>query len=88
MNWFTGIVVYLLIWWVSLFAVLPWGAKPSETPESGTCAGAPALPRLGRKFLFNTVLAAILWLVVFILVKIDIIDFYKISEQMMKEDGF
>jgi predicted secreted protein len=26
----TGIVVYLIIWWTVLFAVLPWGILVSE----------------------------------------------------------
>ena len=28
MNWFTGCVLYILIWWITLFAVLPIGTKP------------------------------------------------------------
>ena len=27
MGWISGIFVYFLIWWVVLFAVLPWGVQ-------------------------------------------------------------
>ena len=30
MNFLTGIAVYFVIWWISLFVVLPWGNKPEE----------------------------------------------------------
>jgi predicted secreted protein len=64
MDWFTGIVVYLLIWWTALFAVLPIGTKPVEDadPEAGGWRGAPARPLLGRKILGTTVLTTVLWL--------------------------
>ena len=32
MNWFTGVVLYVLIWWTMLFAVLPSGRVPGPNP--------------------------------------------------------
>ena len=34
MGWLTGIVVYVLVWWVTLFAILPLWVTPAE-PEEG-----------------------------------------------------
>ena len=48
MNWLTGIVVYILVWWVTLFAVLPLWVTPSEPGEFGHAAGAPRRPLLAR----------------------------------------
>ena len=46
MGWFTGCVLYLLIWWTVLFAVLPFGVRPAEQSRSACRlarrAGAPA----------------------------------------------
>jgi predicted secreted protein len=69
MDWFTGVVTYLLIWWVALFCVLPIGVQPSAEPDpdAGGWRGAPARPQLGRKLIGTTVLAAILWLGAFAL---------------------
>ena len=47
MNWFTGCVLYVLIWWTVLFAVLPIGTHPVEEPDKSTgWRGAPEQPRL------------------------------------------
>jgi predicted secreted protein len=62
MNVFTGILVYVLIWWVVLFMVLPWKADPPEEPETGHAPSAPEKPMLWRKALVTTVIAAVLWL--------------------------
>jgi predicted secreted protein len=77
MDWFTGTVVYLLIWWVALFCVLPIGTRPVQEadPEAGGWRGAPAKPMLGRKLLGTTVLAAILWIGVYALIGSELISF-------------
>ncbi|HZT87194.1 MAG TPA: DUF1467 family protein [Stellaceae bacterium] len=68
MGWLTGIVVYLLIWWVSLFMVLPLWVTPSQPGDPGFAAGAPRQPLLWRKLALTTGIAAVIWLVVFVLV--------------------
>ena len=83
----TAIAVYLVIWWMVLFCVLPWNVKPEEQPQSGHVASAPARPRLGLKFLVTSGISAIIWLVVFFLVKSDIVDFRSIAAAMMQEDN-
>ena len=62
MDWLTAVVLYLLIWWVVLFAVLPIGTRPEPEPdaESGW-RGAPIRPHLGRKIVATTVVAALVW---------------------------
>jgi predicted secreted protein len=62
MSWFTGAVLYVLIWWTMLFAVLPWGTHPSAEPDSITgWRGVPARPRMALKLLATTVVAAVVW---------------------------
>ena len=62
MDWVTGGVLYLLIWWVVIFAVLPVGTKPQADPDTVSgWRGAPVRPRLGRKLLATTVIAALVW---------------------------
>ncbi|MGO9698699.1 MAG: DUF1467 family protein [Xanthobacteraceae bacterium] len=60
----TAIAVYFLIWWVVLFAVLPWGVRSQHEGGEiapGTDPGAPALPRLGRKLLWTTLVSAVIF---------------------------
>ena len=61
MTWFTGILVFVMIWWLVLFMVLPWGVKRTEAPEPGHDSGAPVNPMMWRKVLITTLIAAVLW---------------------------
>jgi predicted secreted protein len=59
--------LYFVIWWISLFAVLPFGARSQvESGEvfEGSEPGAPAAPRLREKALWTTVVAAAILILV------------------------
>ena len=79
MNWFTAIVVYVLLWWIVLFAVLPWGIRTAEESnlkaEPGLATSAPMRPRIGLKFLITSGIAAILFGVYYIVQYYDLIGF-------------
>jgi predicted secreted protein len=68
MGWLTGIVVYILVWWVTLFAVLPLWVTPAEPGEPGHAAGAPQHPFLARKLALTSAVAAVIWLGIYIVV--------------------
>ena len=57
---FSYLAIYVIVWMVCLFAVLPWGAR-SQTDAGdivrGTEPGAPARFTIGKKLLATTVLA-------------------------------
>jgi len=60
----TGIAIFFLIWWIVLFAVLPWGVRSqAEGGEvaPGTDPGAPAIPNLRRKLIWTTLVAAVVF---------------------------
>ncbi len=57
----TGIAVYVVIWWLVLFTVLPWGAHAEENPEIGHATGAPAKPHIGLKFAVTTGISAVVF---------------------------
>ncbi len=76
MNWFTGAVLYVLIWWIVLFAVLPVGTQPvSEADEHTGWRGTPARPRLALKALVTTAIAVLIWLGAFALITSDWVSF-------------
>jgi predicted secreted protein len=77
MNWFTGLVVFLITWWLVLFAVLPFGVKPDTDPdpESGHMAGAPKKPMLLRKALITTAVTIVVWLIIFAVIEANLISF-------------
>jgi predicted secreted protein len=66
MSTTTSIAIFFIIWWVVLFAVLPWGIRSQvESGEvvPGSDPGAPALPKLWSKVIWMTVLAVIVFAV-------------------------
>lgn len=70
-----GIVVYVIIWWVVIFAVLPFGVRATEEGDPGHAAGAPANPMLWRKLAATTIIAAVLWLLVDWAISSDLVSF-------------
>lgn len=66
MSWTLGTAVYFVIWWVALFAVLPFGIQTQSELDDvvpGTEPGAPARPRLLLKVMVNTVVSGLVWAV-------------------------
>ena len=86
MGWITGIAVFIVVWWICLFTVLPWGNAPEASPDQGHATSAPARPRLYLKFLITTGIAAIIWLLIYLVMDAGIFDFYGEAEKMVKED--
>ena len=64
MSTTTAIAVYFLIWWITLFAVLPFGVQRQDEAAEiapGTDPGAPGIPRLGLKLLWTTGVATVIF---------------------------
>jgi predicted secreted protein len=60
----TGVAIFFLIWWVTLFAVLPFGVHRQDEEGKvapGTDPGAPALPDLRRKLLWTTLVSLVVY---------------------------
>jgi predicted secreted protein len=65
----TALAIFFLIWWVVLFAVLPWGIRSQHEGGEivpGTDPGAPAVPNLGRKLLWTTALSVVIFAVCYV----------------------
>ena len=75
MTWFTGLMVFLIIWWIVLFMVLPWGVQVPDDPEAGHATSAPRNPMLWRKALITTVIALLLWGIAYWLIDSELISF-------------
>ena len=75
MSWATGLMVYLVIWWTILFAVLPLGMKRNENPGRGQDHGAPERPHLVKKAIITSIVAAVLWLAFYYMHEMDIFSF-------------
>lgn len=59
-----AIAVYFTVWWIVLFAILPFGVRSQhESGEylQGTDPGAPVAPKLAMKAVVTTIVSAILF---------------------------
>jgi len=64
-----GLIVYIMIWVVVLFLVLPWGVHLPDNTTPGHASSAPENPHQGLKFLITSVLSALLWIVAYLLLR-------------------
>jgi predicted secreted protein len=75
MTWFTGLMVYLILWWMVFFAALPFGVRTPDASEieKGHATSAPVRPRLWLKAGITTLVAAVLWVVAYWLITSDLL---------------
>ncbi len=75
MGWISISATYVIIWWMVLFMVLPFGVRKVDTPEPGHEHGAPARPRLVLKALVTSLIAAVVTAIVWLVIMNGWIDF-------------
>ena len=73
-----SIIVYVLIWWMIFFSVLPVGIQSNKQKFKegidGIDPGAPNDPKMGKKFLITTIITSIIFIVIYNLVKFDLLN--------------
>lgn len=70
MQFFSFLAVYFILWWLTLFVVLPFGQRTQgEANEvvSGTVESAPARFRGGRLVLRTTIVSGIIYALWYVL---------------------
>jgi len=76
MSWVFGLAIYFVVWWIVLFAVLPFFARPQNESESGdvvpgTPESAPVFVQIWKVALYNTAAATAVFLVIYLLIAFD-----------------
>jgi predicted secreted protein len=74
----TAIAIYFILWWVVLFAVLPWGVHSQQERGEvapGTDPGAPAVHRVWKKLVWTTVISAVVFGVLTAIYKLNLIPY-------------
>ena len=73
-----SIIVYVLIWWMIFFSVLPIGIQSNKTKYKekleGIDPGAPNNPNISKKFLITTIITSIIFIVIYYLVKFGLLN--------------
>jgi len=76
-----AIGTYIFIWWITLFAVLPFGVRTQHEAGEvvpGTPESAPAKPQILRVFVINTIIATIVFAIVYSAIVFRWIDIEKV----------
>lgn len=78
MGWLSQVAIYFIIWWLTLFLVLPWGNRTIDADDvaKGQDAGAPRRPRLWQKIAINTILATVVWAIFYLCVSLGLISIH------------
>ena len=76
-----SIIVFVLIWWIIFFSVLPVGIQSNKEKFrekiEGIDPGAPNNPKIARKFLITTIITSIIFMVIYYLVEVDLLNLRK-----------
>jgi len=76
-----SIIVYVLIWWIIFFSVLPVGIQSNKEKFKekieGIDPGAPINPKIGKKFLITTLITSIIFIVIYYLVEFNLLNLRK-----------
>ena len=80
MSLFLGIAIFVILWWLAFFVLLPMGAhsahEQGEKYVPGAEHGAPKVHNLRLKAAIATGIAAVLWLGVAWAVSLDLFHVY------------
>jgi predicted secreted protein len=59
-----GLAIFFVLWWVVLFAVLPFGIRSQHEDgegAAGTDPGAPVVHGMGRKLIWTTLISLVIF---------------------------
>lgn len=82
-----GIAIFFVVWWIVLFAVLPFGVRTQgESGEKvpGTPASAPVKFDLPRVFMINTAVAIVVFCIIWAAIDFDWFGIAEIAEKIQK----
>ena len=79
-----SIIVYVMIWWIIFFSVLPIGIQSNKEvfreKIEGMDSGAPKNPKIALKFLITTLITSIIFVVIYYLVDIEFLNLREILQ--------
>jgi predicted secreted protein len=81
-NAVSAVVVFIVIWWLVLFMVLPFGVRRTEATEAGHDPGAPTQPMLWRKAAATTAITVVLFAIVYVIAEYELISLQDLAIEL------
>ncbi len=73
-----SIIIYVMIWWIVFFSILPVGIqlnkKIFKENLQGNDPGAPNNPKIGKKFLITTIITSIIFIMIYYAVNLGVLN--------------
>jgi predicted secreted protein len=73
-----SIIVYISIWWIVFFSLLPVGIKSNNKKFTENIAGidpgAPKNPNILKKFLYTTLITSLIFVGIYYMTNIDYLN--------------
>jgi len=70
-----SIVIYVIIWWIVLFSLLPLDVNRNKNIKiEGEDPGSPENPKILKKFIFTTIISTALFLLIYYLVQYNYLN--------------
>ena len=67
-----SIILYVLIWWIAFFSILPIDVNRQKTNKiNGEDAGSPENPKMLKKFIYCTSITSIIFIIIYLLIKYE-----------------
>ena len=73
--------IWLPLWWLTLFMILPIGVQRNEEDGKGFDAGAPARANLKKKILWNTIFSGVIMAIIVIVTDLKIVNWHALFAQ-------
>ena len=72
----TGLaIIYIIIWWIVFFAILPIDVNRVKTVKiEGEDPGSPENPKIFKKFIYCTGITSIIFVIIYLLMKFDYLN--------------
>ena len=72
----TGLaIIYIIIWWIVFFAILPIDVERQKSIKiDGEDPGSPENPKMLKKFIYCTVITTVLFTVIYLLMRFEYLN--------------
>ena len=72
----TGLaIIYIIIWWIIFFAILPIDVERQKSFKvDGEDSGSPENPKMLKKFIYCTVITTFLFIAIYLLMKFEYLN--------------